>query len=129
MSLGASGPPATPKQLKYLASLLDKAGFPTWRDARRPYGLTQRQGSGKFTKREASELIDRLVAAENGEEPTDDGAMSAGFGVSAALLDTAPDRAEVELAATRQEVVRGLPADVIADELRRRGWTVSPPPD
>ena len=48
LSLG-HGPPATDKQLAYLLSLLRKEGYDGFRDARRPLGLTQRQGSGKFT--------------------------------------------------------------------------------
>ena len=80
MALGATGPAATPKQIAYLEALLEKAGYSSFRIARRPLGLTQRQGSGKFTRQEASALIDRLV---NGDpepavrEPADDGADEA----------------------------------------------------
>ncbi len=69
MGLGPSGPPATPKQLAYLKVLLEKAGFDDYRAARRPLGLSQRQGNGKFTRQEASELIDRLVNGENVDSP------------------------------------------------------------
>ena len=61
MALGQSGPPASAKQVAYLQALLEKAGFATFREARHPFGLTQRQAGGKFSKQEASELIDRLV--------------------------------------------------------------------
>lgn len=107
MALGATGPAATPKQIAYLEALLEKAGYSSFRVARRPLGLTQRQGSGKFTRQEASELIDRLV---NGDpepavrEPADDGADEA----MATLL-------------------RGVPAQWLADELRRRGWSAEEP--
>ena len=57
----ASGPPASAKQIAYLASLLKDAGYETFREARHPFGLTQRQAGGKFTTSEASHLIDRLL--------------------------------------------------------------------
>ena len=64
MSFGRqSGPPASAKQVKYLLSLIEKDGHTGFRDARGPLGLTQRQAGGKFTKGEASELIDRLLEA------------------------------------------------------------------
>lgn len=116
MGLGQSGPPASAKQVQYLQALLKKAGYETFRDARRPLGLTQRQGNGKFTKSEASALIDQLLAGETGEGV--DGQMSlTGEEISAA------DRLEAE----RIEIVRGLPAGILAGELERRGWTVTPP--
>src|SRR5215218_9261898 len=62
----ASGPPASAKQIAYLASLLQDAGYDTFREARHPFGLTQRQAGGKFTTSEASHLIDRLLG--NAEE-------------------------------------------------------------
>ena len=107
MALSETGPAATPKQIAYLEALLEKAGYSSFRVARRPLGLTQRQGSGKFTRQEASALIDRLV---NGDpepavrEPADDGADEA----MATLL-------------------RGVPAQWLADELRRRGWSADEP--
>lgn len=130
MSLGQSGPPATPKQVQYLKALLEKAGYATWRDARRPLGLTQRQGSGKFTRREASELIDRLLATDDGEGADGNGTSrhdtsrndtTSTVDASAVTHDTSdtPD--------PRLDLVRGFPADLLADELRRRGWTATPP--
>lgn len=95
----SSGPPASRKQVDYLESLVAKAGFTSWKDARRPLGLTQRQAGGRFTSQEASALIDRLLAGD--VEPPE------------------PDE--------RSDLVRGLPADVLAAELERRGWTVNPP--
>ena len=59
----AAGPPASAKQIAYLESLVKQAGHDSFRDARHPLGLTQRQAGGKFTKQEASELIDRLQDA------------------------------------------------------------------
>lgn len=111
MSFGKqSGPPASDKQVAYLLSLVRQAGHEGFRDARHPLGLTQRQAGGKFSGPEASALIDRLL---NGDDA----------GTHTAPTDTAAERLERE----RSDVARGLPADVLADELRRRGWTVVAP--
>lgn len=107
MALGASGPPASPKQVAYLQALLEKAGYPTFREARQPLGLTQRQGNGKFSKQEASALIDRLIS---GEAP----------GVDESVQDEAVLQAQAA-------VLRGIPAQLMADELERRGWRVAGP--
>ena len=58
----ASGPPAAVQQLNRLAELLAERGFDSFKEARHPFGLTQRQASGKFSGGEASELIERLEA-------------------------------------------------------------------
>lgn len=108
-----SGRPASAKQLAYLLSLLKKAGYDDFRDARRGLRLTQRQGGGKFTADEASELIDQLVgspAAEGDEAP------SAG--------DTTVSTGDHD---PGDPAVRDLPAGVLAGELERRGWTCAPP--
>ena len=107
MALGASGPAATPKQVAYLEALLEKAGYPSFRSARRPLGLTQRQGTGKFTRQEASALIDRLVNGDTAPEVSEP-------------ADDSPGSAQVEL-------LRGMPAQWLADELIRRGWSVGEP--
>ena len=107
MALGAGGPPATPKQVSYLQALLEKAGYATFREARRAYGLTQRQAGGKFTKQEASALIDRVV---NGEPDVDRETVL-----------------EEQATAAQADLLRGMPATWLADELRRRGWTVGEP--
>lgn len=107
-----SGPAATAKQLQYLESLVRKAGHDGFRDARGPLGLTQRQAGGKFTRDEASALIDQLL---QGEEPE-------GTGPS-----MEQHRAEQQLEQQRIQVLQGTPADLLADELRRRGWTVTEP--
>lgn len=62
-----SGPPATAKQVQYLERLLRDTGYRSYAEARGPLGLSQRQAKGRFTIGEASELIDRLVAAEGQE--------------------------------------------------------------
>jgi hypothetical protein len=107
-----TAPAATPKQMSYLESLLEKAGFASFREARHRFGLTQRQAGGKFTMPEASALIDRLVNGD--DEPAD--AVSA----KAAAIDE-------EYFAAQALVVRGMPAQVLADELTRRGWSVAEP--
>lgn len=107
MSFGqASGPPASAKQVSYLLSLVKAAGHDDFRSARHPLGLTQRQAGGKFTTREASELIDRLV---NGESTESDNAPP-----------PAPERPVKE-----SNPLSGFPTAVLADELRRRGYVVN----
>ena len=86
MAFGQSAPPATPKQVQYLLSLVQKAGHTSFRDARGPLGLTQRQASGKFSKNEASALIDRLLAGDG------DGSGDAGSGPSTGEAISAADR-------------------------------------
>lgn len=110
MSFSDQGPPASPKQISYIQALLRKAGYDDFRTARHEYRLTARQARGKFTKAEASALIDRLTSTE-----PDTG--------SASTVE------EPESVSSAQSfVVRGFPATVLADELERRGWTVTPPP-
>ena len=112
-----SGPPASHKQLQYLESLLHKAGHDGFRDARGPLGLTQRQAGGKFTKDEASSLIDQLLAADPGVE------APIGAGRTTIEQTSAADRLEAE----RVQALKGMPASLLADELERRGWAVQAP--
>lgn len=93
-----SGPPATERQLAYLADLLRGAGYTSFGDARRPLGLTAKQAKGKFTKPEASALIERLT----GEDEAVDG------------VDVPP-------------AIAAAPDDVLVAELTRRGWGLTPP--
>ena len=117
MSFGQTAPPASAKQVQYLLSLVVKAGHADFRDARGPLGLTQRQAAGKFSRSEASALVDRLLAEA---EATDNAAESlAGLGE----LLSAADR----LAFERIDAVRGMPAELLAGELQRRGWEVRAP--
>jgi len=113
-----SGPPASPKQVAYLLSLLQADGY-DFATGRHHYGLTQRQAKGKFTRSEASEMIDRLVAKANGEEieppPTTDN------------NDDVVKKASEDLDTKRSAMLRGMPAELLADELERRGWAVIPP--
>ena len=109
VSFAQQGPPASAKQVAYIQALMRKAGYDDFRSARTEYRLTQRQARGKFTKSEASALIDRLTSTD-GDNPT----------VSVSEEPDTLDSAQALL-------IRGFPADVLADELRRRGWTVGEP--
>jgi len=122
-----TGPPATARQLRDLASLIEAAGHSDFRDARGPLGLTQRQAGGRFTQDEAVGLIARLEteadeARAGGGGPTDEAAAAGAPGA------TGTDRPPA--ASRRQSLARQLervPEDLLVDELRRRGWTVTPP--
>jgi len=59
-----SGPSASNQQLAELVELLRQAGYDGFREARHPFGLSQRQSNGKFTRDEAAALIDRLANGE-----------------------------------------------------------------
>jgi hypothetical protein len=118
MALGQVGPPASAKQIQYLQALMRKAGHETFRDARRPLGLTQRQASGKFTMSEASALIDRLASGSIGADGELEGQMA---------LTGEEIAADRRIEAERIEIARGIPADILAAELERRGWSVNPP--
>jgi hypothetical protein len=113
-----SGPPASARQLDYLRALVERAGHAGWRDARGPLGLTQRQAGGRFTRDEASALIDRLLKGEDGDP------LGPGGGVTA---DDGPDSAADRLAAEQATILRGMPAGLLAAELERRGWRVTSP--
>jgi hypothetical protein len=117
MALGDSGPPASPKQVAYLLALVKKAGYGGFGEARSALGFTQKQGRGKFTASEASELIDRLLVDPSAES----------FDPIEIVRTRNEEVAEQRRIADQGRIVRGLPADVLADELRLRGWTVLEP--
>jgi hypothetical protein len=103
-----SGPPASAKDVKELLSLLQDFGHSDFRDARGPMGLTQRQAAGRFTRDEAAALIERLHQAKvEGTAPVAGGA---------AVVVSAVEQA-----------LRRMPAEQLAAELKRRGWTVVAP--
>ena len=109
VSFADQGPQASAKQVAYIQALMRKAGYDDFRSARTEYRLTARQARGKFTKAEASALIDRLTTTGD-ENPT-------------LSITEEPDT----LQSAQALLVRGFPADVLADELRRRGWNVAEP--
>jgi hypothetical protein len=102
-----SGPPASSTQVRELLALLEGAGHSGFRDARGPMGFTQRQAGGRFSRDEAATFIARLQDAES---------------------DRGGDVAAPAWRQSAQEkVMRALPSEQLADELRRRGWTVTEP--
>ncbi len=93
--------------MEELLGLLNDAGHTDFRDARGPMGFTQRQAAGKFTRDEAAAFIAQL----QGNEPE---------GASLAVVPAARLSAQ-------EQLLRHLPAEQLAAELRRRGWTVTEP--
>jgi len=141
----ASGPPASAQQIRHLESLLGDAGHGSFKEARHPLGLTQRQAAGKFTSQEASELIERLESSiEEPDEPDESGESGAESGTGDATEPrggagrpaerrtpsvSAEERAARRLLSRQEEAVVDLPSELLATELERRGWTCIPPPD
>ncbi len=120
-----SGPPASAKQVKYLESLVEKAGFAGFREARHPLGLTQRQAGGKFSRGEASAMIDRLLADPSGGA---DPSLDQGSGGGIAEGPTGQELSARERLENEQvDLLRGVPAGLLAGELERRGWAVTSP--
>ena len=103
----AAGPPANARRVAELAELLADRGYDSFREARHPFGLNQRQAAGRFTVAEADELLERL----QGEVPDEGG-----------------DPAEQRRRQREEELVVGLDAEVMATELVNRGWCCIPPP-
>jgi hypothetical protein len=102
-----SGPPASARQVRELLALLQEAGHVDFRDARGPMGFTQRQAAGKFTGLEAAGFIDRL------QDDAFDG--------------TTPDGVPVARPSADERMLARIPAEQLAVELRRRGWTALEP--
>jgi hypothetical protein len=102
------GPPASARQVQELLALLHDAGHTDFRDARGPMGFTQRQAAGKFTRDEVEVFIERLQ-----DEGTTESAPVA-------------PRARPRQSPAEQALAR-MPADQLAAELERRGWTVTKP--
>jgi hypothetical protein len=120
-----SGPPATAAQLGELAELFERMGFESFREARHPYGLSQRQSNGKFTRTEADELIDRLQCEADGAETDGSTGDRAPFHADQVIEETEAPPSDV--APQVDDVVLAFPDEVLADELRRRGWACIPP--
>ena|ERR1700728_1759663 len=102
-----SGPPASAKQVRELLALLKGAGHTDFRDARGPMGFTQRQAAGKFGRDEADAFIEQLLDAESKGE----------------TAVAAPAWRQ----SAQSQVTSAIPSEQLADELRRRGWTVIEP--
>jgi hypothetical protein len=101
------GPPASARQVQELLALLQEAGHSDFRDARGPMGFTQRQAAGKFTRAEADALLDQLRDGEQEAQKT---------------VEVPIWRRSVQ-----DDVLGQIPAERLAIELRRRGWTVVEP--
>ena len=93
--------------MRELVALLNDAGHTDFRDARGPMGFSQRQAAGKFTRDEAAAFIAQLQGNE----------------LDGAPLAVAPT---ARLSA-QEQLLRHLPAEQLAVELRRRGWAVTEP--
>jgi hypothetical protein len=103
-----SGPPATARQVQELLGLLQDAGHTDFRDARGPMGFTQRQAAGKFTRDEATALIEQLQNAVSDRE------------APAAVVPA-------ERLTAAEQALRRIPSEQLAAELQRRGWIVVEP--
>ena len=125
----ASGPPAGARQVDHLAELLERAGFSSFREARHPYGLTQRQAAGKFTVGEAEELIERLEAAELVQqgEPAPEPPPAAPARRPAGPTRSAPVASRARTAQRKVEVMSAFTDELLVAELERRGWCCIPP--
>ena len=129
--------------MRELTALIEAAGHSGFKDARGPLGLNQRQAGGRFTQDEATELIARLEAeaeeaggGEAGDATERDATEHTESGRAARVRSTAsaPGRsapsAAPPAASRRQSLARQLervPEDLLVEELRRRGWTVTAP--
>lgn len=110
----AAGPPAAARDVARALELLEEAGFSSFREARHPYGLDQRQAAGKFTRDQCAALIEQLEAGQ-----ADTVAEDRQAAVDQRAAQRTADK-QAELAAT-------LPDDVLVAELERRQWMCVPP--
>jgi hypothetical protein len=110
----AAGPPAAARDVARALELLEEAGFSSFKEARHPYGLDQRQAGGKFTRDQCAELIERLEA-----DQVDTVAEDRQAAVDERATQRKADK-QAELAAT-------LPDEVLVAELERRQWMCVPP--
>jgi hypothetical protein len=130
-----TGPPASAREIARLAELMEAAGYSSFKEARHPKGLTQRQAAGKFTRDEAAELILRLEAEAEAEfgmegvEP-DEAAEQGPTVTKAAAVSRSGSPAPARVGRRDRDhkmVVAGLPDEIMAAELELRGWTCIPP--
>jgi hypothetical protein len=125
-----AGPPATARQLRDLTALVESAGHDGFRDARGPLGLTQRQAGGRFTRDEAEALIARLEGEAPASGPDAGGPHPPSGPPDPPAAPTGPAPDGPATGTRRQRLARQLervPEDLLVDEVRRRGWSVSPP--
>src|SRR5215207_4594642 len=110
----AAGPPANPRRVAELAALLAAQGYDSFREARHPFGLTQRQAGGKFTNAEVDQLIEALQAAGDDAEE---------------VAPATPAPVDARRRSRQEELAVTLDAEVLATELVNRGWCCIAPPD
>jgi hypothetical protein len=132
-----AGPPAGARQLEQLGALLADAGYASFKEARHPFGLTQRQAGGKFTVGEADELIERLQAAATVADATTGVDDVAPPPAAARTRAPAADRRTARRGAGTSSGAGGnerlaqqltkVPQELIVAELERRGWCCIPP--
>ncbi|MDQ6696229.1 MAG: hypothetical protein M3Z46_02060 [Actinomycetota bacterium] len=125
-----SGPPASTQQIRKLSALLEQAGYGSFREARHPLGLTQRQAGGKFTAAEAETYIDQLEDDEHDSpvEPAETVELRADRTLTPSR--SVPSSIATERREARQaESIREVPAPILARELEGRGWILIPPDD
>lgn len=132
-----SGPPAPASKVRELLILLQEAGHADFREARGEMGFTQRQAGGRFTRDEVAAFIDRLQDA--GPDPQPAGPRRAAAPPEAPAPanrtpsnktpsdHTPSDQTPPAQSSALGRVLRGLPAEQLAAELRRRGWLVLEP--
>jgi hypothetical protein len=121
-----SGPPAPPQQIRELLTLLQEAGHTGFREARGEMGFTQRQAGGKFTREEVAAFIERLQDPTSNPDPS--GAASPPpRSPSPRAAAPGPAPAARSGLSVLEQAMRGMPAEQLAAELRRRGWLVLEP--
>ncbi len=127
----AQGPPAGQRQLDRLSELFERAGYSSFREARHPFGLTQRQAGGKFTVDEADALIERLEAAEAVAEGVAPPPVAEAAARPRATPPPAaqPSARRAASAERRAAVLAAFDDRLLVDELERRGWCCIPPID
>ena len=122
----AAGPPASARRVAELAAVLETLGYESFREARHPIGLTQRQAAGKFTTAEVDELLERLEA-EASEAVGEASSPVPSSRAVAPRSAAAEARAQARRRAADEELVVRLDAEVLATELTNRGWCCIPP--
>ncbi len=90
-------------------------------------GFTQRQAAGKFTRDEAEEFIERLQSEVFGDGPPVSSAASVPTRPSSSKIAPRPQVPDSPRSSSPQIALDGVPAEVLAAELQRRGWVVLNP--
>ena len=98
-----SGPPASSRQVRELLTLFERPDIATFGTPRGPMGFTQRQAAGRPARQEAEAFIDRLHDPDPGT----------------------PAEVPVWRHSAQEQLLRRIPAERLAVELRHRGWVVT----